>query len=103
MTTQQAIERLEVMRDCYEAFFGSSDGCGFEAKYKENREAFDMAVSMLRDIPVNARLIDANELKADLQLYFNEAVLQGVTAETAFLQILADIDNAPTIMRGGES
>lgn len=103
MTTQQAIERLEVMRDCYEAFFGSSDGCGFEAKYKENREAFDIAVSVLRDIPVNARLIDANELKADLQLFFNYEILKGLTAETLFMQILTDIDNAPTIMRGGES
>ena len=49
MTTKQAIERLEVMRDCYEMFFGSTPGAiGFEAKYRENKEAFDMAVEALK-------------------------------------------------------
>ena len=102
MTPEKAIERLEVMRDCYQCFFDNSGACGYEAKYRENKEAFNMAVKLLKEIPEGARLIDANRLKADLQLYFNEAVLQGVTAETAFLQILADLDNAPTIL-GGES
>jgi hypothetical protein len=102
MKNDKVIERLEVMRDCYMVFFDNNGGTGYEAKYKENKEAFDIAVSLLKNIPEGARLIDANGLKADLQLYFNEAVLQGVTAETAFLQILADIDNAPTVL-GGES
>lgn len=102
MTNEKVIERLEVMRDCYQCFFDNSGACGYEAKYRENKEAFDIAVSLLKNIPEGARLVDANKLKADLQLYFNEAVLQGVTAETAFLQILADIDNAPTVL-GGES
>lgn len=102
MKNEKVIERLEVMRDCYQCFFDNSGACGYEAKYRENKEAFDIAVSLLKNIPEGARLVDANKLKADLQLYFNEAVLQGVTAETAFLQILADIDNAPTVL-GGES
>lgn len=102
MTPEKAIERLEVMRDCYQCFFDNSGACGYEAKYKENKEAFNMAVSLLKEIPEGARLIDANELKADLQLYFNEAILKGITVETLFMQILADIDNAPTILQGGE-
>ena len=101
MTPEKAIERLEVMRDCYQCFFDNSGACGYEAKYKENKEAFNMAVSLLKEIPEGARLIDANELKADLQLYFNEAILKGITVETLFMQILADIDNAPTILQGG--
>ena len=49
MTPEKAIERLEVMRDCYEMYFGSNDkAVGFEAKYAENREAFNMAVEALR-------------------------------------------------------
>lgn len=102
MTNEKTIERLEVMRDCYMVFFDNNGATGYEAKYKENKEAFDKAVSLLKAIPEGARLIDANKLKADLQLFFNEAILQGVTAETAFRQFLADIDNAPTIL-GGES
>ena len=101
METEKAIERLEVMRDCYEVFFDNSGACGYEAKYKENKEAFDIAVKLLREIPKGARLINANGLKADLQLSFNEAVLQDITPETMMMQILADIDNAPTIL-GGE-
>lgn len=100
MTNDKAIERLEVMRDCYEMFFGGNDSAGYEAKYRENREAFDFAVNVLQQIPDGSRLIDANQLKADLQLYFNQAILQGLTAETVFMQILADIDNAPTILGG---
>ena len=102
MTPEKAIERLEVMRDCYQCFFDNSGACGYEAKYRENKEAFNMAVKLLKEIPEGARLIDANELKADLQLYFNEAVLQGITPETMMMQILADLDNATTIF-GGES
>ena len=102
MTNEKTIERLEVMRDCYMVFFDNNVGTGYEAKYKENKEAFDKAVSLLKAVPDGARLIDANKLKADLQLYFNQAILQGLTAETVFMQILADIDNAPTIL-GGES
>ena len=102
MTPEKAIERLEVMRDCYQCFFDNSGACGYESKYRENKEAFNMAVKLLKEIPEGARLIDANKFKADLQLYFNQAILQGLTAETAFMQILADLDNAPTIL-GGES
>lgn len=102
MTPEKAIERLEVMRDCYQCFFDNSGACGYEAKYRENKEAFNMAVKLLKEIPEGARLIDANKFKADLQLYFNQAILQGLTVETAFMQILADLDNAPTIL-GGES
>lgn len=102
MTPEKAIERLEVMRDCYQCFFDNSGACGYEAKYRENKEAFNMAVKLLKEIPEGSRLIDANKFKADLQLYFNQAILQGLTAETAFMQILADLDNAPTIL-GGES
>lgn len=101
MTPEKAIERLEVMRDCYMVFFDNNGGTGYEAKYKENKEAFDMAVKLLKEIPEGARLIDANKFKADLQLYFNQAILQGLTAETVFMQILADLDNAHTIL-GGE-
>ena len=101
MTNDKAIERLEVMRDCYMVFFDNNGGTGYEAKYKENKEAFDKAVSLLKAVPDGSRLIDANQLKVDLQLYFNQAILQGLTAETVFMQILADIDNAPTIL-GGE-
>lgn len=101
MTNDKAIERLEVMRDCYMVFFDNNGGTGYEAKYKENKEAFDKAVSLLKAVPDGSRLIDANQLKSDLQLYFNQAILQGLTAETVFMQILADIDNAPTIL-GGE-
>ena len=100
MTNEKAIERLEVMRDCYMVFFDNNGGTGYEAKYKENKEAFDKAVSLLKAVPDGSRLIDANQLKADLQLYFNQAILQGLTAETVFMQILADIDNAPTILGG---
>ena len=100
MTPEKAIERLEVMRDCYQCFFDNSGACGYEAKYRENKEAFNMAVKLLKEIPEGSRLIDANELKADLQLYFNEAILKGITVETLFMQILADIDNAPTILGG---
>lgn len=100
MTNDKAIERLEVMRDCYMVFFDNNGGTGYEAKYKENKEAFDKAVSLLKAVPDGARLIDANQLKADFQLYFNQAVLQGLTAETVFMQLLADIDNAPTILGG---
>lgn len=102
MKNDKVIERLEVMRDCYMVFFDNNGGTGYEAKYKENMEAFDKAVSLLKAVPDGARLIDANRLKADLQLFFNQAILQGLTAETVFMQILADIDNAPTIL-GGES
>ena len=45
-------------------------------------------------------LIDAKRLKADLQLYFNEAIMQGVTPETMFRQILAEIDEAKPIIGG---
>lgn len=100
MTPEKAIERLEVMRDCYQCFFDNSGACGYEAKYRENKEAFNMAVKLLKEIPEGARLIDANELRADLQLFFNEAILKGITVETLFMQILADIDNAPTIFGG---
>ena len=102
MKNDKVIERLEVMRDCYMVFFDNNGGTGYEAKYKENKEAFDIAVSLLKNIPEGERLIGANKLKADLQLFFNEAILKGITAETLFMQILADIDNAPTIL-GGES
>ena len=43
------------------------------------------------------RLIDADELKADLRQYFTDGVLDGISARLAFNQILHDIDNAPTI------
>ena len=46
MEPKKVIERLEVMRDCYEMFFGSNDSAGFEAKYKENKEAFEYAVQL---------------------------------------------------------
>lgn len=101
MGPNKAIERLEVMRDCYEMFFGGNDSAGFEAKYRENREAFDYAVDLIKNIPEGAVLIDARKLRADLQLYFNEAILQGVTPETMFRQILAEIDGAKPII-GGE-
>lgn len=102
MTPGKAIERLEVMRDCYEMFFGGNDSAGFEAKYRENREAFDYAVDLIKNIPEGAVLIDARKLRADLQLYFNEAILQGVTPETMFRQILSEIDGAKPII-GGET
>lgn len=102
MTPEKAVERLEVMRDCYEMFFGGNDASGFEAKYQENRDAFNYAVSVIKEIPEGARLIDANKFRADLQLYFNEAILQGVTPETMFRQILSELDGAPTIL-GGET
>lgn len=102
MEPKKVIERLEVMRDCYEMFFESNDSAGFEAKYKENREAFEYAVQLISNIPEGAVLIDARKLRADLQLYFNEAILQGVTPETMFRQILAEIDNAKPII-GGKS
>ena len=100
MTPEKAIERLEVMRDCYQCFFDNSGACGYEEKYRENKEAFNMAVKLLKEIPEGARLIDANKLRADFQLYFNEAILKGITVETLFMQILADIDNAHTIFGG---
>ena len=100
MTPEKALERMEVMRDCYEMFFGGNDGAGFETKYKENREAFDFAVRIISVIPEGAVLIDARKLKADLQLYFNEAIMQGVTPETMFRQILAEIDEAKPIIGG---
>ena len=43
------------------------------------------------------RLIDADELKADLRQYFTDGVLDGISARLAFNQILHDIDNAPTV------
>lgn len=102
MTNKQVIERLEVMRDCYMVCFNDNGGTGYEAKYKENKEAFDIAVSFLQKVPDDARLIDANKLRSDLQLYFNEAILQGVTPETMFMQILQSIDNSPTLLGGAQ-
>lgn len=43
------------------------------------------------------RLINADELKADLHKWFPQASLEGIEAKTLFAQILADIDNAPTV------
>ena len=103
MGPEKAIERLEVMRDCYEMFFGNNDSAGFEAKYKENREAFEYAVQIISNIPEGAVLIDARKLRADLQLYFNEAIMQGVTPETMFRQILAEIDGANRIIGGNQN
>ena len=66
MTPDKVVERLEVLRDCYQMFFDNeSGGVGFEAKYRENKEAFDIAVKAVRIIsklPPDAVLIDRDEL-----------------------------------------
>ena len=46
------------------------------------------------------RLIDANDLKADLEKYYPASALEGIEPKTLFKQILHDIDNAPTIIPG---
>lgn len=43
------------------------------------------------------RTINADELKANLHKWFPQYTLEGIEAKTLFAQILADIDNAPTV------
>lgn len=43
------------------------------------------------------RTINADELKANLHKWFPQASLEGIEAKTLFAQILADIDNTPTV------
>jgi len=105
MNDKEAIERLEVMKDCYMMFFDNSSGGRSEAKYEENKQAFEYAVNAIRilsKIPKEAVLIDRGDLwQAVIHHTYSVNVTEDVNQ--AITEVLSLIDEADIYFGGEEN
>lgn len=105
MEAEKVVERLEVLRDCYQMFFDNqNNGVGFEAKYRENKEAFNEAVKAVRilsKISPDAVLIDKDNLYHAV-LFHTYPVNVTEDVNTAIKEVLKMIEQAEVLFDGSE-